>query len=218
MIRAITRQAGLAAVLGASLLLAGMATPDAADAREGKWWTPKQGNRDGRRVDRVVRRERSPRFSRQYRSYGGQRVYRDMVVIRDVNRGPRYRAWRAYSRPYYIHARRVIRVRPARLYVAAVIGGVSVRGRYHDDYLYGCNFCEARFHDYGGYHGHVVSCSHRPHGYRIECSDWNAPSSAGWWDDREWRDDGYHAYDRDYRDYRDYDDDRVDIDFRYRSR
>ncbi len=191
-------RAAFIGLVGATLLAVGFA-PDVAEAKDkGKG---RGYGRDGRRVERVYRPQPS-RVSRQWRSYGGQRIYRDMVVIRTGNRTPRYRAWRAYSRPQYLYSRRVIRVRPVRFYVSAVIGGVSIRGGYHrpGDYLYGCNFCDSRFSGYSAYHGHVASCSHRPHGYRVECSDWDHSSNAGWWDDNEWRDDGYRDRDRDYRD------------------
>lgn len=208
-------RAALMGLVGATLLAAGFSAPGVAEAKDhGKG---RGYGRDGRRVERVYRPQPS-RVSRQWRSYGGQRVYRDMVVIRTGNRIPRYRAWRAYSRPQYFYSRRVIRVRPVRFYVSAVIGGVSIRGGYHrpGDYLYGCNFCDSRFSGYDAYHVHVASCSHRPHGYRVECSDWGHSSDAGWWDDSEWRDEGYRdrgysdryrdTSDRDYRDYRDRDD------------
>jgi hypothetical protein len=219
MVRTNTMRAAFMGLVGATLLAVGFA-PGVAEARDhgngrGQW------RNDGRRVERVLR-PRQSRVSRQWRTYGGQRVYRDVVVIRTGNRIPRYRAWRAYSRPQYVYSRRVIRVRPVRFHVSAVIGGVSIHGSYHrpGDYLYGCNFCDSRFSDYDAYHAHVASCSHRPHGYRVECSDWDGSSNAGLWDDSEWRDDGYS--DRDYRDrdYRDYGD-RDDRDYRdddYRDR
>ncbi len=221
MIRTTTMRAALMGLVGATLLAAGMAAPGVAEAKDhgngrGQW------RDDGRRVERVYR-PRQSRASRQWRTYGGQRVYRDMVVIRTANRVPRYRAWRAYSRPQYMYSRRVIRVRPVRFYVSAVIGGVSVRGSYHrpGDYLYGCNFCDSRFSDYDSYNVHVASCSHRPHGYSVESRDWGASSNAGLWDDNEWRDDGYSGRDyrdRDYRDYSDRDsDDRVYRDDDYRD-
>lgn len=199
MIRTTTMRAALMGLIGATLLAVGLAGPGVAQAKDhgngrGHGWG------DGRRAERVYRPEQRSRAGRQWRTYGGQRVYRDVVVIRTANRVPRYRAWRAYSRPQYVYSRHVIRVRPVRFHVSAVIGGVSIRGNYHraGDYLYGCNFCDSRFSDYDSYHAHVASCSHRPHGYRVESSDWGASSNAGWWDDSEWRDDGYS--DRDYRD------------------
>jgi hypothetical protein len=202
--------AALAVLLGASLLLAVPSTSQAREgqAKQGKWWTTRQSGDDGRRGGHDGRG-----ISRQWQSWGGRRIYRDLIVVRGVNRGPRYRSWRTYCPPEYIYARRVIRVRPVRFYVAVVIGGVSIRGSYHghdDDCVYGCNFCDARFSDYDGYRVHVGACSHRPHGYRVECSDWEASAGHGW-DDRGWRDEDEIGYDRgDYRDYsdgRDYQDD-----------
>lgn len=191
MIRTVTMGAAIAALVGASLL----ASPDAAQAREGKWWTPRQGRE--RRVERVYGNDSGRRgFSRQWRTWGNRRVYRDVIVIR-ASRGPRYQAWRTYCPPEFIYSRRVIRVRPIRFAVAAsgVIGGVRFHGSYHneDDYLYGCNFCDARFNSYGAYRAHVQSCDQRPHGYRVECSDWNAPGSV---DDGAWREDSDGGYDR----------------------
>lgn len=194
MIRTVTMGAAVAALVGASLL----AAPGAAQAdRGGKWWTPKQGHE--RRVERVYRRDASPRrFSRQWRTWGNRRVYRDVIVIR-ASRGPRYQAWRTYCPPEYIYSRRVIRVRPVRFVVAAsgVIGGLRFHGSYHnDDALYGCNFCDARFGSYESYHDHVMSCGHRPRGYRVECSDWNGAGELG---DGGWRDyDRNGGYDRGY--------------------
>jgi len=195
MIRTVTMGAAVAALVGAALL----ATPGDAKADPGgKWWTPKQGRE--RRVERIYRRDSAPRgFSRQWRTWGDRRVYRDMIVIR-ATRGPRYQAWRTYCPPEYIYSRHVIRVRPIRFVVAAsgVIGGVRFRGSYHDDdCLYGCNFCDARFGSYGAYQAHVNSCTHRPRGYRVECSDWRG---SGDWGDEGWRDLGDRdpGYDRGY--------------------
>ncbi len=198
----------------ASLFLAGLGSPSRAEAKSEKWWNPDRGN--GVHAQRSYKRS-----DRQWRSWRRQRIYRDVIVIRSGYRAPGYRApryrapryrapgyraWRTYSRPDYIYARRIVRVRPVRLYVDAsiVIGGVHIQGVYHDhgDYAYGCNFCDARFDDYDGYHAHVVACPHRPAGYRVDCSDWG--SGTGSWDDEGWRDDDG---DGDYRpDYRHHDD------------
>jgi len=180
----------------ASLFLAGLGSPSRAEAKGEKWWNPERG--DGVRSERSYKRS-AKRYDRQWRSWRGQRIYRDVVVIRSGYRAPGYRAWRTYSRPEYIYARRIIRVRPVRVSVDAsiVIGGVQIRGVFHDhgDYAYGCNFCDARFDDYAGYHAHVMECPHRPAGYRIDCSDWG--SGTGSCDDEGWRDeDG--GYDQDY--------------------
>lgn len=183
MVRMVTKGV-MAGLLGASLLLG----PGAAEAKQGgKWWSP-GGRGNGHRIERSQPR----RFSRQWRNWGDRRVYRDVITIR-ASRGPRYRAWRTYCPPEYIYSRRVIRVRPVRFVVSAVIGGGSFYGGYHDDDLYGCNFCDARFGSYDAYHSHVGSCGRRPHGYRVECNDWDEP---GQWDDRGWRDDDERSYER----------------------
>lgn len=203
MIRTVTMGALVAALVGTTLV----AAPGAAQAGE-KWWTPKQGRE--RRVERYDRQAGPRRFVRQWRNWGGQRVYRDVIVIR-ASRGPRYRAFRTYCPPEFLYSRRVIRVRPVRFMVAAsgVIGGVRFHGSYHDDdCLYGCNFCDARFNSYDAYQAHVHSCGARPRGYRVECSQWDTDPSPCTPDDNSWRDDdgGYRqdgrwdsdrGYDRD---------------------
>lgn len=217
--------AAVATLLGASLL---MSAPAAVQADQGKWWQPKEsrGQRGGetRQYRGETRQYRSGArgFDRQYRQWRGNRVYRDVIVIRDGYRGPRYRAWRSYCEPEFIYRRRIVRIRPVRYYVAAtaVIGGVHIHAGYHDhdDYYYGCNFCDARFGSYGSYRAHVYECDARPHGYQIVTNDWNDRElrNSDWWDDRNWvRDHTYDGdgdygdrdYDRD-RDYCDYDDDR----------
>lgn len=195
MVRSTTMGMAVAGLLGASLLLAGAGTAQASPG--GKWWNPARGG--GFRMEGSAPRA----FNRQWRSWGGGRIYRDVIVIRS-SRSPRYRAWRTYAPPEYIYSRRLIRVRPIRFVVAGVFGGVAIRGSWHDDGLiYGCNFCDARFRTYDAYRTHVLTCSHRPRGYRVECNDWNG---AGPWDDQGWRDDddrdcgpqgGYDVYDRD---------------------
>lgn len=188
----------------ASLFLAGLGSPGRAEAKNGKWWNPDRGA--GVRSERTYKRHAQP-SARQWRRWRGQRIYRDVVVVRSGYRAPRYRAWRTYSRPDYIYSQRIIRVRPVRLFVDAsiVIGGVQIRGVYHDhdDYAYGCNFCDTRFSDYPGYHKHVMECPHRPSGYRVECSDWD--SGTGSWDDEGWRDDD-GEYEPDYRPHDDHGD------------
>jgi len=204
MVRTTRVGVALAMMVGAALMVSG---PGSAEARpEGKWWTPKHGDGRGGRTERIHRRRSAPRaFTRQYRSWGGRRVYRDMIAIRNVQRGPRYRAWRTYCPPEYIYSRRLIRVRPVRFYVA--VGSP----RFHDDYLYGCNFCDDRFDAFVSYRTHVNTCDHRPRGYRVECSDWDAGPGDGWHED-EWRDchdDGGYDRDRD----RDWHDGDVDDDY-----
>lgn len=193
--------AAIATLLGASLL---MSAPGQAQADQAKWWQPKESRR-GDRVERRVeaRHDRGLHrgWNRQYRQWRGNRIYRDVIVIRDNPRGPRYRAWRSYSEPEFIYRRRIVRLRPVRYYVSAsvVIGGVHVHGRVHDhdDYYYGCNFCDARYDNYGGYRAHVYECDARPHGYQIVTNDWNDRElrDDNWWDDRNWEQD--HEYDQD---------------------
>jgi hypothetical protein len=186
----------IAALLGASLLAS---SPTAARADQGKWWTPKSSRgQEPRRVERVERRHSRAvqrGWDRQWRRWRGDRVYRDAIVIRDSHRGPRYRAWRYYSNPIFHYRRHIVYLRPVRYYVsaAAVIGGVRLHARFHDhdDYLYGCNFCDARFDSYGHYRAHVYECELRPHGYRIVASDWDDREwrNEDWWDDRHWEGD-----------------------------
>ena len=215
-----TNIAAIATLVGASLLIG---APSSAQADQGKWWQPKQGRRaeTRHRVERggYVRYAPHRGFDRQYRQWRGQRIYRDVITIRGGYRGPRYRAWRSYCEPEFIYRRRIVRLRPVRYYVAAnvIIGGVHISGRYHDhdDYYYGCNFCDDRFESYGTYRSHVYSCEHRPHGYTIQTNDWNDRElrDGEWWDDRNWErdhsygDHGDHSYkgeeydyDDDYRD------------------
>jgi len=152
-------------------------------------------------------------FDRQYRQWRGSRVYRDVITIRGGYggyRGPQYRAWRSYCEPEFIYSRRIVRIRPIRYFAATVvIGGVHVGARYndYDDCYYGCNFCDARFESYGAYRAHVYGCDARPHGYRIEASDWNDRElrDSGWWDDRNWVRDHTYEGDRDHGDYGDRD-------------
>lgn len=215
----------IATLLGASLLIS---APSSAQTRGEKWWQPKQGRqaqpRQTQPRHRVegraqVRHGGSPRgFDRQYRQWRGQRIYRDAITIRSGGgyRGPRYRAYRTYWEPQYIYRRRIVRLRPIRYYVAAsaIIGGVHIGARYHDhdDYYYGCNFCDARFDAYGSYRAHVYDCDARPHGYTIETHDWNDRElqDGEWWDDRNWEQDhsykGDQDYDHSYKDDQDYDD------------
>lgn len=206
----------IATLLGASLLIS---EPSSAQTRGEKWWQPKQG-RQAQPRHRVERRAQVRHggsyggFDRQYRQWRGHRIYRDAITIRSGYRGPRYRAYRTYWEPQYIYRRRIIRLRPVRYYVAAtaIIGGVHIGARYHDhdDYYYGCNFCDARFDAYGSYRAHVYDCDSRPHGYTLETHDWNDRElqDGGWWADQNWEQDhSYHGhsegddcdYDDDYR-------------------
>ena len=189
-----------AGLFGAAVIAA---TPLSAQADQGKWWEPKQGggrtetryrgdNRDNRGNDRGNHNgwyNRNPRFRR------------DVVVIRDGYRGRSYRAQRVYVRPVYFQRRHLVVVRPVRYFVGAdfTIGGVRIGARFHDRdrYVYGCNFCDARFATYGAYERHVHMCPDMPRGYRVDVSDWDDD-----WNDRAWDNNyqrGYEdGYDRGY--------------------
>jgi len=234
--------AAIATLLGASLLMSTpIAQADQAkwwQPKESKRAEPRRGDRverraEPRRGDRVERRVEDRRadrverrvgarqdgslhrgFNRQYRQWRGNRIYRDVIVIRDNQRGPRYRAWRSYAEPEFIYRRRIVRLRPVRYYVSAsvVIGGVHVNARVHDhdDYYYGCNFCDARYESYGSYRAHVYECDARPRGYQIVTNDWNDRElrDSDWWDDRNWERDQEYDRNRDQGDDEDYDRDR----------
>lgn len=183
-----------AGLLGTALLVAG---PVAAQADQGKWWTPKEGRsrvRSEARRSEPMRDYRLPRGEqRVWRSsprYG--RVYRDYVVVRGTRGGPYdYRARRYWVRPYY--QGRYIYVRPVRYFVAAdaVIGGVRISAMFHprDYWLYGCNFCGARFDDYDHWAAHVDGCPYHPNGYQVRAQYWSDDSHAypdednGWYSD-----------------------------------
>ena len=192
-----------AGLLGAAVLAG---SPLSAQADQGKWWDPKQGgsdqetrNRDDGRDGRDGWDSRDGRDGRDARGGdrglhrgwrdGGPRFQRDIVVIRDGYRGPRYRAHRIWVRPTYFRRQHLVALRPVRYYfgVGAAIGGVRIQARFHDhDFLYGCNFCDARFDNYDDYARHVVRCDDRPRGYRFDVSDWDSD-----WSNR--------AYDYDHR-------------------
>jgi len=173
-----------AGLLGAAMLAG---SPLSAQADQGKWWDPQQGGSNRADVSQRDRRG-TPQFQR------------DVVSIRDGNRGPKYRANRVWVRPTYVPSRRVIVVRPVRYYVQAdvTIGHVRFRVRSQDQahYLYGCNFCDERFDTYAGYLRHVQRCSDRPSGYRVEASDWDNSWSDSWNGEAshgdEYGHDGYH--------------------------
>jgi hypothetical protein len=165
-----------AGLLGAAVLAG---SPIVAQADQGKWWEPKQDRTPARerRVERQVRSDRGDRGA--YRGYqqGRPRFQRSYVVLRDGYRGHSYRARRVWARPYYIERQHLCVIRPVRYFVgaSAYIGGVRISARFHDHdrYLYGCNFCDARFGGYDAYRSHVLRCDDRPRGYRIDVSDWN---------------------------------------------
>lgn len=196
-----TTMVALAGLLGASIFLG---APETARADQGKWWTPKSDAREAaprrveRRTERRVGRRDARSWDRQWRTWSGGRVYRDVIVIRRGDRGPGYRAWRYYSYPDYRYQRHVVYVRPVRycVSVGATVGSVHLRARINDpdDFLYGCNFCDARFSDFGAYRAHLYECPHRPAGFQVVAQDWDDHDwgGASWWEDHNWNDDeGY---------------------------
>ncbi|HEX7078424.1 MAG TPA: hypothetical protein VF363_08380 [Candidatus Eisenbacteria bacterium] len=187
--RRTTMTMALAGVLGASMILI---APDTALAERGKGWTARPGGRgmEERRLER--RSDRT--WNRQWRSWRGGRVYRDVIVIRGGERSPRYRAWRYYAYPEFRYRSHVVYVRPVRYFTAvATIGGVRIGARFRDADArrYGCNFCDARFDDYGSYRAHLYDCPRRPPGFRIVAQDWSDQdvNRGSWWDDHDWHDD-----------------------------
>ena len=190
-----------AGLLGAAVLAG---SPLSAQADQGKWWDPQQGGNDRQRVEENNTRyaHGGPKGDRGlHRGWrgGAPAFLRDVVVIREGYRGPRYRAHRVWVTPTYFERQHLIAIRPVRYYVqvGATIGGVRIDARFHDhgDYYYGCNFCDARFDDYDGYRHHVVRCDYRPRGYRFDVCDWDSE-----WNDRACEFDSHdeRGYDRDW--------------------
>lgn len=165
----------LAGLLGAAVLAG---SPVVAQADQGKWWTPKSSapSRE-RRVERSTRTYQGDRGeSRGYRQ-SRPRFQRSFVMLHDGYRGRSYRARRVWARPYYIERQHLVVIRPVRYFVgaSAIIGGLRINAQFHDNdrYLYGCNFCDARFSSYDGYYSHVLRCDDRPRGYRLDVADWS---------------------------------------------
>ena len=133
-----------AGLLGAAVLAG---SPIVAQADQGKWWNPDQGNSRERRVERQVRSDRGDRSGNRSWQRSRPRFQRSYVTIRDGHRG--YRARRVWASPYYIQRQHLVVVRPVRYFVGvgASFGGLRINARFHDHdrYLYGCNFCDARF-------------------------------------------------------------------------
>lgn len=173
----------LAGLLGAALLAA---TPAPAQSAQGKWWKPR-----GAAHDNGWHRGQQ-RVWRQVPGYG--RYYRDRVVIYDGYRGPRYNAYRYWIEPYY--RAHYVYVRPVRyvLHASAIIGGVSISAGYHggDGYLYGCNFCDARFGRYSDWAVHVDHCRYAPHDYVVRACTWDDDFNR--YDDSGWHEDGDRYY------------------------
>ncbi len=198
-----SRRSTFVGLLGATILIG---SPLAAQADQGKWWNPEKGGRQ--RVKRQVTTHRAPaprqtvRYSRQWR---GQRIYRDHVWIRAGRsyRRPVY-AWRYYSRPNFYYPRRIVYVRPVRFFISAgaAFGGVRVHARYaRPDYIYGCNFCDARFETWNGYRTHVEDdCGYAPHGYRVHAREWEDDrwEDEEWHQDRNWVRDDHEEFDDDW--------------------
>jgi hypothetical protein len=64
---------------------------------------------------------------------------------------------------------------------------VHVNAGYSDPGdLYGCNFCDARFHSFHAYEAHVEHCGHAPDGFRVVAQNWDS----GAWGDPHARDGG----------------------------
>lgn len=207
-------RSAVVSALGVTILLG---TPLLAQADQGKWWKPKEGdqrveergrgwsdrdardqgnNGRGARGDRgwngrVTYRDGgwSGRGSwNTYRSWRGVPVRRDVIVIRDRRNGSYFRARRVFVQPRFYRDR--LYVRPIRYFIAAdaCIGGINIHTRIvRPHYLYGCNFCDARFDTYDAYAAHVAHCDHGPDEYAIQAcnwddgygSDWDGPYRAG---------------------------------------
>ncbi|HEY2924323.1 MAG TPA: hypothetical protein VGJ98_05085 [Candidatus Eisenbacteria bacterium] len=138
-------------------------------------------------------------------SWRGVPIRRDVLTIRDHRYGGAYfRARRMYYAPRYWG--RFVYVRPVRYFIAAdaCIGGLNIRARIvRPHYLYGCNFCDARFDTYGAYYSHVGHCGHRPSGFELSISNWDDGYDSQW--DGPYRAGDDYDYDDGYQD--DYDDD-----------
>lgn len=203
----------LVAALGITILLG---TPLLAQADQGKWWKPKEGDRRVETRDRGDQgaRDRNERggWSRgnvTYRdrgisgraSWGGSSTWRGVPVRRDILsiRDRRYgggffRARRIYSAPRYYG--RLVYVRPVRYYIGAdaCIGGFGIHARIvRPHYLYACNFCDEQFDSYDAYAAHVAHCNHRPGGFQISVSNWDDGYGSSW-DGPYPADDGYNNY------------------------
>ncbi|HEY3157216.1 MAG TPA: hypothetical protein VGK76_11420 [Candidatus Eisenbacteria bacterium] len=218
-------QTAVVSALGVTILLG---TPLLAQADQGKWWTPKEGDRriekrergggwndQGTRGDRgttdrrawgdrsgngrVTYRDRgwSARGSwGTYRSWRGVPVRRDVIVIRDRRHGSYFRARRVFVQPRFY--RGSLYVRPVRYFIAAdaCIGGINIHARIvRPHYLYGCNFCDARFDTYDAYAAHVAHCDHGPDEYTIQASNWDDNYDSDWDGPYQADDEDDHGYD-----------------------
>jgi len=130
-------------------------------------------------------------------------VRRDALVIRDQRYGGYFRARRVFCTPRYYG--RFVYVRPVRYFIGAdaCIGPVGIHARIvRPHYLYGCNFCDARFDSYGAYYRHVEHCDHRPGGFEISVSNWDDGYDPQWdgpyQTDDQYYDDNYNNNNDDY--------------------
>lgn len=176
-----TTRRTLLATLGLAVLLG---TPALTQADQGKWWTPKQGSRtpvahrpsnDWARPGPSYGPRQSQRGGYAYsRPWLGGPARRDVIMIRRGPRGHFFRARRVFVEPYY--NRHIVYVRPVRFYFCADarVGplNIHVDPYRYDDFLYGCNFCDARFDTYDGYSAHLSHCDARPDGYDVRARDW----------------------------------------------
>ena len=139
---------------------------------------------------------------RFYRSYGSVPVYRDYVGVRVHSHYQPVYGWRYYCPPAYYYPTHLVYVRPVRFFVAAnfAIGGIGISATYaNPGPVYGCNFCDARFSDYGDYEHHVEHCPYAPRGYSVIAEEWDQRCSDEWSDDQ--------VGDRRYEEYQQNDDD-----------
>jgi hypothetical protein len=214
----------IVSALGITVLLG---TPLLAQADQGKWWKPKEGDR---RVEQRDRNGQGPhqggpawggRGGQDGQSWGGRISYRDrryigrgswggramwrgapvrrdFFMIRDRRYGGGFfRARRIYAAPRF-HGRFVY-VRPVRYFIGAdaLIGGVGIHARIvRPHYLYGCNFCDARFDNYDDYAAHVEHCAYRPSRCDISVSNWDDGSDSNWDGPYSTDDGGYPSDDR----------------------
>jgi hypothetical protein len=142
-----------------------------------------------------------------YSSWRGVPVRRDVLTIRDRRYpGGYFRARRFYCAPRFYGG--FVYVRPVRFFISAdaFFGPIGIRARIvRPHYLYGCNFCDARFDTYGAYAYHVEHCDYRPDDCQISVSNWDDSDYDSSWDgpyqtndDQSYEDDsGYddNAYD-----------------------
>ena len=139
-----------------------------------------------------------------YSSWRGVPVRRDILEIRDRRYpGGYFRARRLFSAPRFYGG--CVYVRPVRFFIAAnaFFGPIGIRARIvRPHYLYGCNFCDARFDTYDAYLYHVEHCDYRPDDCQISVSNWDDSDYDSSWDgpyqtndDQGYDDDSYYDED-----------------------